>query len=192
MKHALARPVSILGHPLLMLPLALLLPAVASGMPGAATTAAGFAAAAALVMGWSWRRVRTGRWAHVDASDTAERRSLNLFLLPVLAVAALLALHAAPNVALYLALSASIVAAAILSSRWCKLSLHAAFAVFCGAMLLRWSAWAGAAVLAFAIAVLWSRLALARHLPRDLVAGAAAGAAAAVLSWPLAPDWPAP
>nr|WP_257644136.1 phosphatase PAP2 family protein [Luteimonas salinisoli] len=143
-------------------------------------------------MGWSWRRVRTGRWAHVDASAADERRSLHRFLLPVLAAAAILALRATPGVSAYLALSALIVAAAVLSSRWCKLSLHAAFAVFCALMLLRWSAWAGAAALAFATAVLWSRLALARHRPRDLFAGIAAGAAAAALSWPLVPQWPAP
>lgn len=192
MKLALARSISILGHPLLLLPLALLLPAIAGGMPGAAATAAGFVVAAALIMGWSWRRVRSGRWAHVDASATEERRSLHLMVLPVLVLAALLTMRDAPVVSAHLAPAALIVVVAMLATSWCKLSLHAAFAVFCGLILLRWSPWAGAVVLAFAILVLWSRLALGRHRPRDLLAGAAAGAIAAALSWSLSTHWVAP
>ncbi|MEZ0470515.1 hypothetical protein [Luteimonas salinilitoris] len=192
MSRSLARTVSILGHPLLMLPLALLLPAVAGGLPGTGGIAIAFALAAALVMGWSWRRVRQGRWAHVDASAGDERRSLHRFLLPVLAAAMLLALWAPAGVSLYLGLSALIVAVAMLLARWCTLSLHAAFAVFAALMLLRWTWWAGAAALAFAALVIWSRLALARHRPRDLGAGVATGTGAALLSWPLAPHWPSP
>lgn len=175
-----------------MLPSALLLPAVAGGLPGTAGVAVAFALAAALVMGWSWRRVRQGRWAHVDASAGDERRSLHRFLLPVLAAATLLALWAPAGVSAYLGLSALIVAVAMLAARWCTLSLHAAFAVFAALMLLRWTWWAGAAALAFAALVIWSRLVLARHQPRDLAAGAAAGTGAALLSWPLAPHWPSP
>lgn len=174
-----------------MLPLALLLPAVAGDLPGTGGLAVAFALAAALVMGWSWRRVRQGRWAHIDASAAAERRSLHRFLLPVLIASMLLALLAPPGVSVYLGLSALIVAAAMLLSHRCTLSLHAAFAVFAALMLLRWAWWVGVAALAFAALVIWSRLALARHRPRDLAVGVAVGAGAALLSWPLAPQWAA-
>jgi membrane-associated phospholipid phosphatase len=73
------------------------------------------------------------------------------------------------------------VAIAMLTARWCKLSLHMAFVVFAVFLLLLdapW--WAGLAGLCFAGAVAWSRLALRRHVPRDLIAGAAVGALAGI------------
>ena len=45
------------------------------------------------------------------------------------------------------------------------------------------------AALLFAVAVAWSRLALRRHEPRDLVAGAIAGTLAGAAFWPLAARW---
>lgn len=122
----------------------------------------------------------------VDASQQSERRSLNRTLLISIGLGALLAWRVlpTPDPALALALSAGIVAVAMLSVRWCKLSLHVACAVY--AIGLLWPL--GAIVIAFccmfAAGVAWSRLRLSRHRPRDLVAGAAAGLLAAVIYWP--------
>lgn len=191
MDRPFARAVSVLGHPLLVLPSALLLPAALTGAPGTAQVATGCALAAAIVLGWSYWRVRQGHWAHVDASQARERGTLNRFLLVLLAAGALLALASPwPALPLRLALSAAIVALALLLSRRCRLSLHLAFAVYAAALLMAWSWWAGAAMLAFAAVVAWSRLALARHTPRDLVAGGLAGAGAGLASWALAERWP--
>src|SRR3546814_12938217 len=81
-------------------------------------------------MGYSRWQVRRQRWRHVDASGRGERRSLNRFLLLLFAVATLATwAWASREFALGLALSALLVAAAMLSARWCKLSLHVAFAM---------------------------------------------------------------
>ena len=183
----LARAVSILGHPLLVLPAALMLPAALRGGDPRTLQAAfaGFALFAAMVMGWSWWQVRRGQWAHVDASQQSERRSLNRTLLVLIALGALLAWRAlpSPGLAVALALSACIVAVALLTVRWCKLSLHIAFAVYATGLLWPQGGWAMAACCAFAAGVAWSRLRLSRHRPRDLVAGAAAGLLAAIGYW---------
>lgn len=170
MPHALARALSIFGHPMLVLPLAVVTLALARGERVTAVwSAAGFGAFAALVMGYSAWQVRRGRWAHVDASARHERGHLNRFL--------------------FVAMSAAMILAAMATARWCKLSLHMAFAVF-AAWLLRelGTIWTLAALL-FAVAVAWSRLALRRHEPRDLVAGAIAGTLAGAAFWPLAARW---
>jgi len=143
----------------------------------------GFAAFAGTVMAYSGWQVRRGRWSHVDASGRSERRSLNRFLLAALLVSTVLAfwLDLSTELTLGLALSAAMVAIALLTSRWCKLSLHMAFVVFAALLLLvnaPW--WVGLAGLCFAAAVAWSRLALQRHVPRDLIAGALTGAVAGV------------
>lgn len=181
---ALARTVSILGHPVLVLPAAVWLAAAPGEAPG--QTLAGFAVFGLLVMGWSWWQVRRGSWRHVDASAHDERRALNRFLLAGLALGMLLAWRfAAAPVALAIGLSLLLVLAAILSTRWCKLSLHIAFATYAAVLLWRIGPWAVALGLAFAAVLAWSRLALERHVPRDLFAGAVAGGTAGLLFWPL-------
>lgn len=182
-----ARALSILGHPLLVLPAAALLALQAGGAgAGMGRIAVGLALFSVAVMAWSWWQVRRGRWSHVDASSRHERRSLNRFLLIVLLLGSLLAWRVAPApLALGLALSAAIVFVAIATTRWCKLSLHVSIAVYAAVLLWQLSPWATLAGLAFAAALAWSRLALARHAPRDLVAGALAGAIAGLAFWSL-------
>ena len=192
MSLPLARAVSIFGHPMLVLPMAVLAIALARGdARTAAWSAVGFGAFAALVMGYAWWQVRRGRWRHVDASATHERRTLNRFLLAALTAGALMAAWQGgqPRLALGLALSAAMILAAMATARWCKLSLHLAFVVFAACLLRELgTAWMLAALL-FAAAVGWSRLALRRHTHRDLVAGAVAGALAGLAFWPLAARW---
>ncbi len=184
----LARAVSILGHPLLVLPAALMLPtALRGGDPRTLLAAfAGFALFATFVMGWSWWQVRRGRWAHVDASQQSERRSLNRILLVLIGLGALLAWLAlpAPDLALALALSAGIIAVAVMTARWWKLSLHIAFAVYAAGLMWPLGGIVLAVCCTFAAGIAWSRLRLSRHRPRDLVAGAAAGLLAAMVYWP--------
>lgn len=191
MPNHLARALSILGHPLLSLPVAALLLAAYRGAEPARLSALAMVMAlvGGGVMGYSRWQVRRNRWRHVDASGRDERRGLNRFLLLLFAVAAVAAwwLSAQRELALGLALSALLVAAAMLSARWCKLSLHVAFAMYAAVLLVQvsWLAcvlWAG-----FAAAVAWSRLALARHVPRDLLAGALAGTLAGLAFWRLLP-----
>lgn len=184
MNHALARVVSVSGHPMVALPLAALALTAARGQYRIALwMTLGFTAFAAVVMAYSSWQVRRGRWSHVDASDKNERKSLNRFLLAALLVSTACAAWSgfSAQLTLGLALSATMVLAAMLTSRWCKLSLHMAFVVFAVFLLLLdapW--WAGLAGLCFAGAVAWSRLALRRHVPRDLIAGAAVGALAGI------------
>ena len=181
MTHAVARAVSILGHPMLVLPVVMLTLATGRGRDGDALwMGVGFIVFAAVVMAYSKHQVRRGQWAHVDASNQEERKSLNRFLLVALLVsAALAAFTGMPReLALGLGLSAAMVAMAMLTARWCKLSLHMAFVVFAVFLLYAVSWKAALFGLAFAAAVAWSRLRLQRHVVRDLVAGTCTGAVA--------------
>jgi len=183
MTHAVARAVSILGHPMLVLPLVMLALATGRGSGSGSDTlwmGVGFVVFAVVVMAYSKHQVRRGQWAHVDASHQEERKSLNRFLLAALLVsAALAAFTGMPRqLALGLALSTAMVAVAILTARWCTLSLHMAFMMFAVFLLASVSWWAALFGLVFAAAVAWSRLRLQRHVMRDLVAGACTGALA--------------
>lgn len=181
MNRAAARWLSIVGHPGLLMPVAVPLAAVQRGAPAQDLwLGAAAAAAVALVVAlYSLRQVRVGRWSHVDASAPAERLRLNLFLAGLLlaAAAALWLTTRSQVLAAGLGTSGAIVLAALALRRYLKLSLHCAFAAYAAA--LTWPVWpalAGLAVLALAVG--WSRWQLRRHTRREVLAGLGIGALA--------------
>ncbi len=184
MRIPIARAISIVGHPVVLLLVAALVAASARGASpnqlwfvGGATVAFG-----AVVLGFSWLQVRAGRWSHVDASVANERKSLNLFLGALCIAGAAATWFATHRVQMPLALGLSgvLIAIALLLSRWVKVSLHATFAAFATALLWPFvsALVAGAAITA---AVVWSRLVLGRHVVADVVVGLALGIAAGAL-----------
>lgn len=178
-----ARFVSILGHPVLVMPLAALLASRAAGNRASIgiLTVLGILLFGGVVLGYAAMQVRRGRWQHVDASGHDERRSLNAFLLGLFSTAASLAWFWAGTSPLFLtmALSATIILFALLISPWCKLSLHVAFVVF--AAFIPGTVAAGLCIGTLGAWVAWSRLKLGRHTPLDLVAGLLAGAVAGIV-----------
>lgn len=183
-RYTVARALSILAHPALLAPLSAVGVAVNRGAPPSVVRTAAQAAigVAGAVMIYSVGRVRSGRWAHADASRPPERVQLNVFLVgALLAGAAFASASAQPRgVVEGLLLSASLVVVALLVRAWLTLSLHVAFAAF--AALLWWpSAAATLGLLLVAAGLAWSRLVLQRHTPADVLAGATAGVVAGVV-----------
>lgn len=180
-RMACARALSIVGHPALLMPGAVVLSAVGrqatAGTVLAAVAATAFVALA--VIGYSVLQVRAGRWTHVDASVPHERGQLNLFLAALLfaTAAALWWLGQPPSLATGLAAGGLLVVLAYALGHWLKMSLHVAFAVFAAALLWPDTAALGT-VLLLAAGVSWSRLALRRHTPLDVAIGGLAGGAA--------------
>jgi hypothetical protein len=178
---AVARAVSIVGHPVVLVLVSALIAASARGasphqlqLVGGALVAFGI-----VVLGFSWVQVRAGRWSHVDASVRTERNSLNVFLVVLCLLSAELLWFFTDSVSMSaaLALSGAIVLAALLLSKWVKVSLHAAFAAFATTLLWPITLAVVGGVLVTA-AVVWSRLVLRRHVAADVMAGLLLGVAA--------------
>jgi phosphotransferase system glucose/maltose/N-acetylglucosamine-specific IIC component len=178
-----ARTLSIVGHPGVLMPVAVAIGAAGSNAPAQRVHAAVAAAVLVAVIAgaFSLWQVGTGRWSHVDASHPRERGQLNAFLAGLLfSAAALLAWWGeARHGAAGAASAGALVAVAHLLRRWLKVSLHTAFAVFAAAV-----AWPSAAatllILGLAAGVAWSRLALQRHTLAEVAVGLLLGAAAGV------------
>lgn len=179
MRTAFAHMLSLAGHPAILAPFAAALAAVSGGASPsmARTILLAASAVAALVAVYSFAQVRRGKWADADASLPAERRQLNLFLLPALALASALAFWSGQPAALSagLGVAAAIVAAAVLTARWLKLSLHIAFAILVSSLFWPEMFLVGIG-LGLSSLIAWSRLYLARHDLADILAGALAGA----------------
>jgi len=183
MRNVLARAISIVGHPVVLVVIAALFTASARGATVSQLQLVGgvLATFGIVVLGFGWWQVRRGRWSHVDASVPKERTSLNVFLVVLLLLSATLLwfLAGRSSMAIALAFSGAIIVAALLFAQWVKVSLHAAFAAFATALL--WPNWiAVAAGVAVTAAVVWSRLDLGRHVAADIAAGLLLGVIAGV------------
>jgi uncharacterized protein YjeT (DUF2065 family) len=179
MRMAFARAISIVGHPVVLVPIAALIAASTLGASSQQLRIIGGAilALGVVVLGYSGWQVRRGRWSHVDASARNERTSLNVFLavLLLLSAALLWLLTRRSTMPVALAMSSAIFVAALLLARWVKVSLHVAFAAFATALLWPIKLAFLIGVLATA-AVVWSRLVLDRHVAADIVVGLFLGA----------------
>jgi apolipoprotein N-acyltransferase len=123
------------------------------------------------------RQVRAGAWKNVDASNISERPSL--YAVGGLGSIALLVylLLAQPTSFLIRGSAGFLMMFAVcaLATRWIKVSLHMAFAALAATTLLLIGSPAGWVLLPFVPALAWSRLALQRHRPVEVVLGAVIG-----------------
>ena len=177
-----ARWLSIIFHPFVMV-------SVMAGVAAAARQSAGDAArSVALVIVVTiapiavlmWRQVRRGTWENADASNRAERPIL--YIVGGIALAALFTylvlLGSQTFMVRGVAATLGMMAACALATRWIKVSLHMAFATMAATALALMRSPAGYALLLALPALVWSRLTLHRHTPRELAFGAITGAAA--------------
>lgn len=178
-----AHGLSFLGHPAILMPLASVFAARSEGVSpevtGAALIAAGGIAAAVTV--FAILQVGRGKWVDTDASLREERSQLNLFLAPLLTLAAAWSFWTgqADAISAGLAVAAGLVAVAVLLSGWLKMSLHVGFAVLAASLLWPDLRLVGAG-LVLAGLIGWSRVHLARHTLADVLFGAAAGGLAGI------------
>ncbi|MBI3875205.1 MAG: hypothetical protein HY300_04440 [Verrucomicrobia bacterium] len=186
-KIAVARLVSIAGHPFTFIVLLVLLPFLLRGNTNALRVAGIVAAVGLLPLGLFMRRSwKSGRWQTVDASAPRDRPVAYLATFAVLLPLSLYFLlveqsadlvRGSAVVGLMLAVGAGL-------NRWIKLSGHLAFAGFSCVIFTRIRLAYGLPVLLFIPLLAWSRIALSRHTFPEVIWGLALGLiAGGVLLW---------
>ncbi|HKI04724.1 MAG TPA: hypothetical protein VKK31_22275 [Thermoanaerobaculia bacterium] len=178
---ALARWVSIVGHPFAMTMVMVLGTALHFSTPREALRTLLFVTLIALlpVAVLMVRQVRRGSWTNVDASDRAERPLL--FAVGIAALAVLLGamLVFRPGSFLIRGVAGVLIMLAVcaVATRWVKVSLHMAFGALATTTLLSLGSPAGWVLLAVMPGLAWSRLALERHRPAEIAIGLLVGIA---------------
>jgi membrane-associated phospholipid phosphatase len=180
----LARWVSILGHPFVMVAAMVTGAALHSRSPGQAARIVPIVMlitvvpVAILMM----QQVRRGAWQDADGSDPRNRPLL--FVISALGVVGLLAYLGLTQPQSFVirgaagTLAVLIVSAA--ATRWLKVSLHLAFATLAATVLLRLDSTIGWILVALLPMLAWSRLFLARHSGAEVIVGLLIGLAAGV------------
>jgi hypothetical protein len=174
---ALARGLSVAGHPFLLAPLTVgvMTRSVFWTSVIAASTAVPLLAIIA-------RNVRRGAWSDFDVSRHEQRSGLYHAGLPLMVLSALILwfLGAAPALLRATAAATAMFVAGLIGNRWLKISMHMMTAAFCAVFLVREHPWLAAIVVPFVVAIAWSRRHLQRHTWLEIGIGLALGTAAAV------------
>jgi hypothetical protein len=180
----LARALSILGHPAVVLPATAVVAFVARPQSTTAVIIAALVVSAliTMIMGYACIQVGRGRWTHVDAIQPSERRDWNRVSGLALGAGAIFSILGGDLIlALGLASATAVVALSALASPRLKLSQHVAFLVLATAIAVWINPWMALAGVMLTVAVGWSRLELGRHTRAEVGAGAVAGFVAATL-----------
>lgn len=182
----LARYLSIVGHPFIVLPASVAAISFLRGDdPRAGVAIAGLFVALSVVI---FVGMKMGRFNDFDVSD--RRRRPSFYLLVIAGTVALgFRLRDQPEAFAACAIAAAVLVVCGVINRWLKASLHAAFSLYAVGL---WGAWAiGAGLLAMpvAAAIGWSRIRLRRHTAKEVGIGTAVGLAAAACFVILANRW---
>lgn len=182
---AVANFLSLLGHPLVLLPLTIALTLIGNVSPSRLLTiVAIFTASTVVPMLFIIRRkVAAGTWTDMDVSDHGQRGHLYTVALAITAV----------SIAVFwlLDLPRGIIAGAVISlilllagmaiNRYSKISMHAMFGSYCVVILSASNPMFGLGAFALVAAMSWSRVVLGRHSLAQVIMGNLLGAAAGIL-----------
>jgi membrane-associated phospholipid phosphatase len=178
-KEQLATALSICGHPFLFSPVVALVAGFrflgpVEAILGLATVLVFCLLPASLYI---LRKVRVGDWSDLDVSARKDRPHLFVVGLGFLLITVLvLMLTQQPMIYARGCLGAMIlISASWLLNRWLKPSMHTAFAMMTASALWLLSARISIFVMAFAVAVGWSRVALRRHTVIEVCVGLGLG-----------------
>jgi membrane-associated phospholipid phosphatase len=175
----LARWVSILGHPFVMVALLVVVTALHFGGPGEAVRSLGLVTLLSVlpVAILMVRQVRRGSWKDADASSRRDRPVLFLVGAGGMVALVLYALLLRPQSFLLRGAvgTLAMLAACAVATRWLKVSLHMAFGALATTSLLLLGSTVGWALLLTMPVLAWSRLYLGRHKLAEVVAGSLAG-----------------
>jgi hypothetical protein len=178
----IARWISILFHPFVMV--GVMVGAAAGARQGAGGAVRAIALTAvftivpmAVLM---WRQVRRGVWQNADASNRAERPVL--YVVGGVALAALLTYVMLDRSQSFMlrgvVATLGMLMVCALATRWIKVSLHMAFASLAAITLALMRSPAGYVLVLVLPALMWSRLTLERHSGPEVALGTIIGAGA--------------
>jgi hypothetical protein len=175
----LARALSVIGHPFLLIPL-MVAAATRNWIPTAIVGAITILPLFVIIL----RNVRRGVWSDHDVSSREQRGGLYRVALPLLAISALLLwwMDASPRMMRGFTAAAVMLAIGLLGNRFLKISLHMMMAAFCGVVIAQLYPRSVYAIVPFVAAIGWSRWKLERHTWAEIFVGIAIGAGAAWLA----------
>lgn len=187
LKTTIAKLISTVGHPFLTVPLFVifLLFSIESAQQATYLSLLIIGGIFVPIGIWTLRGVRKGTYTNLDVSDQSQRQKWFIATTFLLFVVTLIIWLTNQDRTLRLAVMCALVlliAAQLVNTR-VKASMHLAFHVFLGFLILHFNGIAGIAFLLFAPLLAWSRIHLKRHVWKEIVVGTILGAALGTTFW---------
>lgn len=175
----IARWISVIGHPFLLMPLLTGLIAYRLLPPKEAMIAELIALGVVIVPAalYTFVKVRKGLWNNLDVSDQHHRSQFYGILISLLALLTIISWLADVPRAIAMGTTAifSLVAVAFFLNKTIKVSLHTGFSIFVACVLFLMQPILAVFAFILALAVGWSRIVLGRHTSREVMLGALLG-----------------
>jgi len=172
--------ISIIGHPLLTFPLFIVI--VMFGFKGFNEAAL----VSSLIVGgifipvilWVYLKSKNGSYTNFDVSDRNQRKSLFLFVIPLLIVVTviLFATNQSRNLCISVLFGLILTVISQFINFFVKSSLHVSLNIYLAALIFTVSFEIGIAVLLFTGLLSWSRIKLGRHTIKEVLFGLSTGA----------------
>ena len=171
--------ISIIGHPLLTFPLFILIVMFGfKGFPEASLVSA-------LIIGgvfipltvWMYSKSKNGSYTNFDVSDRIQRKSLFLFVIPLLVVVTvvLFATNQSRNICISVLLALVLTVISQFVNFYVKSSLHVSLNIYLAALVFMVNVEIAIVVLLFTGLLSWSRVKLGRHTVKEVLFGLSIG-----------------
>ena len=179
MKQAIAKYISFCGHPLLTLPLFVIITMLATEDIGKASLVIFLIVGCIFVplFIWLYAKSKNGATTNFDVSDRKQRKSLFVFILPVLMLVTIILYRTGQSKTVCLSVFFGLVITFVsqLVNLRIKSSLHVSMTIYLAFLIMPLNYIAGIIVLLLSVLIGWSRIVLGRHTLKEVLWGGGIG-----------------
>jgi len=175
MKKKMARLISVVGHPLLTIPLYVIIILFSNE---------GFRKAiflSSLIIGCVfipliirlYLKTTNGTYTNFDVSDRKQRKSVFVFIIPILCIVTFIVFKTGQSTSLFLSLLMATILLLIsqLANLYVKSSMHVALNIYLSFLVMTVNFKIGIVLLLFTGLIGWSRIVLGRHTLKEVMVG---------------------
>jgi membrane-associated phospholipid phosphatase len=179
MKTLLAKIISTAGHPLITIPLYIVIVLFSTNDIKSASFLTLLIVGCIFVplITWMYLKSKNGSYTNFDVSDKKQRRSLFIFAIPFLVVVTfvLYLTHQPEKTTLSLLFATILVVVSQLVNYFIKSSLHVSLTLYLAFLAIPISPVFGFSMMFLSILIGWSRVVLKRHSVKEVLVGAIIG-----------------
>ena len=179
MKQAIAKWISMCGHPLLTIPLFVTITMFATEDIGKASLVIFLIVGCIFVplVAWLYIKSKNGTTTNFDVSDRKQRKSLFVFILPVLMLVTIILYRTGQSKTVCLSVFFGLVITFVsqLVNLRIKSSLHVSMTIYLAFLIMPMNYLMGIVVLLLSGLIGWSRIVLGRHTLKEVLWGGGIG-----------------